>query len=49
MVEIVFIQDISVCTAGMVPHTSNEDPTLLAKVLLIILNSQCHSLMMAVY
>ena len=49
MMEMVIVQDMFVCTAGMVPHTSNVDPTLMAKLLVIFLDGQCHSLMMAVY
>ena len=49
--EMAVIQDMSVCTAGMVPHTSNVDPTLMAKLLMIVLvlDIQSRSLMMAVY
>ena len=41
-------QDMSMYRAGMVPHTYNVDLTLMAKLLMIFLDSQCFSLMMAV-
>ena len=49
MMEMVIIQDLSVYTAGMAPHTSNVDLTLMAKLLVIFLDHQSRSLMMAVY
>ena len=49
MMEMAIIQDMSVCKAGMVPHTSKVDMTLMAKLIGINLDCQFHSLMMAVY
>ncbi len=49
MVEMAILLDMSVCTVGMVLHTSNVDPTLMVKQRMICLDGQCHSLMMAVY
>ncbi len=49
MIEMVIFQEMSVYTGGMVPHTYNVDPKLMAKLLVIILDIQSCSLMMAVY
>ncbi len=49
MMEMAIIQDMSVYTAGMVPHTSDVDLALMAKLIVILLDFKFHSLMMAVY